>query len=235
MQTSFINNYDIKNFELMNMNRIDTVYDGQRVKFYAVELKITTKDKIKFIDIMKNGIATYFINLFTLWVNEKNSLPKQKGRMNTINTNSKIAWIKRNDTQQQIGTSYGVGMIRDNKSYIRMLNDNMTFDDKDKELFINFYFHQLLIELEISERKYFKETDSRMIKLRQLTEYINKYGQLNNNIKVNDILWNGDENIEENDIDYLIEKYKEIEKVFTKVSNEVLAKYPQWIYEEEEE
>ena len=110
----------------------------------------------------------------------------------------------------------------------------MIFDDKDKELFVNFYFHQLLIELEIAERKYFQETDVRMIKLRQLTEYINKYGQLDNNIKVNNILWNGDENIEENDIDYLIEKYKEIEKVFTKISNEVLAKYPQWKYEEEE-
>ena len=207
MQTNFIDNYDIKNFELMNMNRIDTVYNGKRVKLYSVELKVTTKDKIKFIDIIKNGIATYFINLFTLWVNEKNSLPKQKGCMNTINTNSKIAWIKRNDTQQQIGTSYGVGVIRDNKSYIRMLNDNMIFD----------------------------ETDVKMIKLRQLTEYINKYGQLDNNIKVNNILWNGDENIEENDIDYLIEKYKEIEKVFTKVSNEVLAKYPQWKYEEEDD
>ena len=79
-------------------------------------------------------------------------------------------------------------MIRDNKSYIRMLNVNMTFNDKDKELFVNFYFHQLLIELEITERKYFQETDVKMIKLTQLKEYIYKYGQLNDNIKVNDIL-----------------------------------------------
>ena len=130
-------------------------------------------------------------------------------------------------------SSWNIGEIHDNRLYYNRLRDDMTFDEQEKSNLVDYYFHRLLIELERKEMKYFREHDSRYIKLEQLQGYVAKYGQIDNNKKINDIKWNGDENILESDLDYLISKYQEIEKVFQKVTKEINKKYPQWVYKEE--
>lgn len=232
---SIISNYKTEDLKIMNMELISGILCGEyKTELYKIEQEVSQQEKIDFIDNIKNGAMTYYINLFTKWVAEKDNLPRQKGAYkDTINTNSKKAWIRRNAKKLNMN-SIDIGTIYDDRLYYDRLRDNMTFDEQEKANLIDYYFHRLLIELERREMKYFKKHDSRCIKLEQFQVYIAKYGQIDNNKKINDIKWNGDENIAESDLDYLISKYQEIEKVFQKVTKEINKKYPQWVYDEEE-
>lgn len=180
---SIISNYKTEDLKIMNMELISGVLCGEyKTELYEAEKEFSQQEKIDFIDNIKDGIMTYYIKLFTKWVSEKDNLPKQKGAYkDTINTNSKKAWIRKNAKSNM--SSFTVGQIIDNRLYYNMLSDDRTFDEQEKVNLVDYYFHRVLIELEREEMKYFKKHDSRCIKLEQFQVYIAKYGQIDNNKK----------------------------------------------------
>jgi len=92
----------MKNKYMSNANLRSGVY-----KIYEIEDEFSIEEKVKFIDELKDGIASYMLDILTKWEAEKDSLPKDKWE--AIKTVSKKAWIKRNDPRKIIDVDYKVG------------------------------------------------------------------------------------------------------------------------------
>ena len=222
-----LKNYKIEKLKIMNMTRIKKNSENKTI--YSIEEDANYSDKIAFINKIKDGNATYLINIISLWENERENLPRQRGDTSRINTNSKKAWIKRNDSKKLIDYEYSIGKIKG--FYHRFLWDDLKFN---KHEFIDEWFHNILIDLEKKEKQWFREHDIRQVKLTKLKNLIGTYGQIKGNRKINDICWNGDEDISEEDIDFLIMEYEKLAKVMDEISEEINNIYPQWIYKDED-
>lgn len=211
-------NMKTRNQHINNFNPKDTVY-----KVYEIEDQLSLEEKINFIDELKNGIATYMLDIINKWEKEKDSLPKDiYGNVKTI---SKKAWINRND-KRNIMSKYDLGNYPICGNSFKCLSiECPTSEYGYNNLYtgkhiVNQWFHDLCNELYEDEKKYFKSIDPLQVKLSKVEEYGNKYGILNNQM-INDVVYNRKEDVTEEQLDICIAAYKKIESVVNEVTQEV--------------
>lgn len=217
--------YRLEDMRFLNMPTTDVyvknaIYRDGKYKVFEIENQLTLKEKIEFIDKMKDGLATYFINIIEKWEKEKDTLSKDK--YDNIRTVSKKAWLRKNDEKDLIDKTYDIGKYYFLKNkYMKLTLDcpkteygySLLYDG---EHIANQWFHDLCVELKDNERRYFESIDSKSIKLKKLKEYVDTYGIFDSMV-LNDIKWNGKKDIEEKDIDMYIKYFEKIEKVYNEL------------------
>ena len=83
------------------------------------------------------------------------------------------------------------------------------------------WFHDLCEKLYQEEKNYFREHDPFQIKLRQVRDYGNNYNIYFDSAELNDIIWNGKEDVSEKQLDRYIAAYQQLEKYIKNISDEV--------------
>jgi hypothetical protein len=183
---------------------------------------MTLEEKIAFIDEIKNGIATYLLNILKKWETEKDALPKdQFGNPKTV---SKKAWIKKNDKCKIIDTEYKVGSYYLFSNYFRDMSITCPTTEYGYSLeytgehIVHQWFHDLCCELYAEEKKYFKEHDPFQQKLKKVIDYGKQYSMCFDCKELNDIIWNGLEDVPEESLDRYISAYQELEQTIHHIS-----------------
>lgn len=209
--------YNKEDLKFYNMEKVSI---GYKKEAFKIETELSEEEKIKFIDELENGVASYMLNILTKWEQEKDSLPKDNwGSPKTV---SKKAWIKRNDERKIINIDYSIGkyyMFGDDFKEMSLICPTTEYGyDKTYtgEHVANQWFHNLLNKLYIKEKEYFKSIDSFEIKLKKIQEYAGQYGILDNQ-KLNDIKYTNTgykDNVTEKELDVFIETYEIIEKYY---------------------
>ena len=207
--------YKSEDLKFFNMKQVKYQHDKRPI--FEIENQITIEEKIDFIDQVKDGIATYLINLVTKWVVDRGELPKDLS--GHVKTNSLKAWIRRNDTLQIVDYKYKYGQYNlfGGKYNIENALVCPTTEYGRQRIYtgshiVNQWYHDLCTELYFEEKKYFESIDSFSMKIIQVHEYSDKYGALNNK-KVNDIKYynSGYDNINEEELDIIIDIFEKIE------------------------
>lgn len=214
-----LTNYKVENMVIMNMKKHSsfsrTKYEIESRIKYEVEDTLTIDEKIEFIDEIKHGIGSYLLELIEKWELENESLPHDShGRPKTV---SKKAWLKRNDNEEvidrdfKIGSYYLFGTSYDD-IFLNCSNSEYTH-------IVHKWFHDLLCELERNEIKHFKNNDSFHIKLKQVRELTDIYGNVFNNEKLNNIRWNTHkiQDVTEKDLDIFIHAYDLLKDAISKI------------------
>lgn len=218
--------YKKEELKFLNMDKFNPITGKGKV--FSIENELTIDDKIRFIDEVKDGVATYLLNILNKWENEKETLPKDNyGGVKTV---SKKAWIKRNDTRKiididfNIGKYYLFGTKYEKMSLICPTSEyGNRFMYTDSNI-VNQWFHDLCVKLYQEEKAYFKTVDPIHIKIKEVKDYANRYHIYFDSKKVNDIAWNGDENATESELDIYLEAYKKIETYINDITKEVKSK-----------
>jgi len=194
-------------------------------KIFEIEKQLTENEKVKFIDGLKDGVASYLLNILSKWETERDTLPKDN--YDHVKTVSKKAWIKRNDERNIIDKEYKLGSYCVfGTKFMKMDTTCPTTEYSYRlahtgENIINQWFHDLCRLLYLEEQKYFKEHDIFSIKLSKLKDLGNKYSILFNSLELNDIVWNRKEDISEQRIDEYISAYEKLEQVINQISGEL--------------
>jgi len=195
------------------------------VTLFEVEKTMTLDEKIAFMDGLNDGIASYLINLFTKWEDDKDTLPKdQHGNPKTV---SKQAWLRRNDDRQYITITHKFGTYYLFGTFFKCMTTtcpttdygyDMVYTDKHVA---HQWFHDFLKQLHRAEREYFKEHDPVSIKIKHLKDVGNFYRTVFDNDLLNDIVWNGETNVDESTLDLFIDAYNKLDKAVQTATNEL--------------
>ena len=223
-------NYKKEDMKFLNMTTREVFIPGANkiggmYEIFEIEDELNIQEKIKFIDKFKDGLASYLINIIQKWEDEKDGLSKDnRGHIRTV---SKKAWIKRNDPRKIIDNKYDIGKyyFMGNKYTELTLECPMSYGHRELYMgshIANQWFHSLCLELKDKEQKYFESIDSRSIKFKKLKEYISMYGIFESDI-LNDIKWNGKDDLTEKDIDMYIKHFEKIDEIYKSVSTEIKA------------
>jgi hypothetical protein len=209
--------YNKEDLKFYNMKKISI---GYKKEVLEIETELSIEEKIKFIDEVEDGIASYMINILTKWENEKDSLPKDNyGSPKTV---SKKAWIKKNDERKIINIEYSIGNYYLFGTKYTSMSLTCPTTEHGYQLFytdddiVNQWFHDLCIKLYRKEVEYFESINPFDIKLNKVHEYANQYGILDNK-KLNDIKYTNSgykDNVTEKELDIFIEAYEQIEKYY---------------------
>ena len=196
-----------------------------KCKIFEIEGQLTESEKIQFIDDLKDGVASYLLNILSKWEVENDTLPKDNwGNVKTV---SYKAWIKRNDERNIIDIKYKVGKYYLFGTKFKNMNTicptteyshNMAYTGKN---IVNQWFHDLCNLLYREEQKYFQEHDNFQIKLSKLKDLGNKHNIVFGSIELNDIIWNHKENISEQKIDEYINAYEKLYQFIDQINNEL--------------
>jgi len=89
---------------------------------------------------------------------------------------------------------------------------------------VNQWFHDLCDDLKDEEKKYFDSIDPVQIKISQVKEYAERYRIYFDSEKVNDIVWNRDEDVTERELDIYLDAYKKIEENIKGITKDVQNK-----------
>lgn len=223
--------YRVEDLKLMKMKKIPVcqprpyLRDGLTV--YEIEKTISLEEKVDFIDSMHDGIATYLLNLLEKWEREKDTLPKDS--YGVVKKVSYRAWLRRNDKRKIIDTVVKVGAY-----YMfgtRFTEMSLTCPTGEFGYSLEYtgdhiahqWFHDLLKELEREERKYFREHDSFQQKLQKVKKYGERYQENFGCIELNNIIWNGLEDVPEERLDKYLVAYQQLETTIEKISQELKA------------
>lgn len=222
--------YKIEELKFYNMKTSNKYVSGAtnrdgKYKIFEIEDQLDKKEKIKFIDEQKEGVASYLLKILATWEMERNTLPKNNwGNEKTV---SKKAWIKRNDERKiididyQIGTYYLFGTKFKNMDLICPTTEysyNMAYTGENV---VEQWFHDLCNLLYKEEQKYFQEHDIFQIKLNKLRELGNQYNTVFDSQKLNDIVWNRKDNVTEQKLDEYINAYRKLEQTIKQISDEL--------------
>lgn len=208
------------------------IYTGKDFPF-TCESTTTKEDKIQFIDSITDGKMTYVINLVEKFIEDEILLTHNK--YGGINTNSLIAWIRKNDTRNMVDKHYNYGQIwiLGNKRYITRLvpTEKLYYDSMDD--FIDDIFHSALLSCRREEIEYYKSHDEYEVLKEKFRN--RKY---NTTFGVHISSWssgkicviddNDDNNEREITIDELkliLEKQEELDNFIQKLSSEINIKY----------
>jgi len=205
-------------FLKMNKNNIYKVspYMTDGLKIYAIEKEISLEDKIKIIDIFHNNIATYMLDIIIKWENEKDSLPKD--RWDNPKTVSVKAWIKRNDPLNKIDTEFKIGKYHLFERRFESLNIKCPSTEYGYSMeytgehVVNQWFHNLCVMLYKEELKWFEENDLMQVKINKVKELGKSYRTIFNCKLLNDIIYNKEENVTEEQINVFLSAYDVIER-----------------------
>lgn len=217
------------NFELTRDNAHNIRNENRGKEYptiYKIESELSLEEKIDFIDEVKEGLASYMLNILNLWDLKKEDMPKDTyGNTKTV---SKKAWIKKNDNLKIIDDWYKYGNYQ-------MFKTKYSLYEKDRyslivpkteygytllysgQHVVHQWFHDLLNELEIEELKYFRTIDSKQIKLTKVREFGDRYRETFNDKKLNDIIWNRLSDVTEQELDIYIKAFETLEKSITDI------------------
>lgn len=224
-------NWIKEEMKLMNMRKEyadNTGRNGDILEIFEIENELTLDEKVAFIDSMKDGVASYLIGLLTKWKEEKDSLSKDVyGEVRTV---SKKAWIRKNDSRELLDNYFKYGSYR---LFGRQYTD-MTLETPTSMYYgspiehtgshvANQWFHDILNELKRREEKYFRDNDTLTIKIKEVKEMASM-SILFNSMELNDIVWNGKEDISEENLDVYIESYEKLGVYIEELEREVHSK-----------
>lgn len=218
-------NYKKEDLKLYNMKKEQVVHTLSKFEVFAIEKEMLLEEKIEFIDKQKDGIATYLLELIEKWNDEKDGLPQHLGRPKTV---SEKAWIRRNDTRDLMN-SYDLGTYSlfgnryslSTKCPKRRTSYELAYTGQHVA---NQWFHDLLTALYREEVKYFRENDPYTIKLNKVKSAVEKYHIYFNSMELNDIVWNGLEDVLEENLDAYIKAFEEVEKKISVVEKNIAGK-----------
>jgi hypothetical protein len=213
------------NMKKTDKHRANAKFTNDMFKIFEIEDQLTEQEKVEFIDNLKDGVATYLINIITKWESEKDTLPKDRwGNPKTV---SKKAWIKRHDERKIINIEYKIGRYHLFGTEFKTMclicptteySYNMAYTDKN---IVHQWFHDLCYLLFREEQKYFKEHDEFQIKLSKLVALGNQYSIVFDSKELNDIVWNRKNDIDEKTIDKYINAYEKLEQLIDQISDEL--------------
>ena len=225
--------YKVEDLRFYNMKTSIKYISNFRIntgecKIFEIEDQLTENEKIKFIDELKDGVASYLLNILQKWEVEKDNLPKDN--WDNVKTVSKKAWIKRIDKRKIIDIEYKVGKYYlfgtefKDMSIICPTTEYSYRMAYTGEGIINQWFHDLCNLLYKEEQKYFQEHDNFQIKLSKLKELGNKHNIVFGSMELNDIIWNRKEDISEQRIDEYIIAYERLYQFIDQIGNELSKK-----------
>ena len=224
--------YNIENLELKDSSVSDII---------RYTISTLDEDKVELIDALEDGYATKLFALKDKYDQDlsagKIKLRKTSSGRLVLNTNSLIAWIKKNDSHDILDNGSIVteraGKIRHNRLTTISIPDDFHHIDKCSS-FIRFpeildeLFFILLKELKIKEVQYFKEHDEYEVKKQKLLYFAEKYRTTFNYPVI--FCSSGSLEIENDDehrtrrhvsiqeLDELIYKYEEVEDLIKRLS-----------------
>lgn len=222
--------YNVKELVFFNMPKDEKKVYGsngvsKKYSVYEIENKLSVEEKIAFIDEVKDGIASYLLNLFNKFEQEKDSLKKDS--IGEIKTVSLKAWIKRNDTKSVIDIRFDIGSYYLFGTKYKMMsticpkvstgNYRMLYTNYDV---VHQWFHDLCEELYYGEAKYFESVDTYCVKINKIKEYASWLGCLDNEI-ANNIYYNGENGVSEEILDVIISKYEKLDSAVKSISAEL--------------
>jgi len=222
-------NYRMEEMKFLNMSKVPVYKPQPRyssgLKVFEIEKEMSLEDKIAFIDEMKNGVASYLLNLFKKWEAEMDSPPKNQ--YGSPKTTSKRAWIRRNDKRFIIDTEYTIGsysLFGNNFGEMSTVCPTTKYGfsmEYTGEHIAHQWFHDLCSELYEKEKQHFKQTDPFQIKLQKVRDYGNQYRMCFDSKELNNIIWNRLEDVSEESLDRYIQAYQELEKAIADISNKL--------------
>lgn len=196
---------------------------GGDYKVFELEDQLTIEEKIQFIDELKDGVASYMLNIINKWEEEKEFLPKDQYK--NVKTISHKAWINRNDNRN-IMSRYDLGKYNIFRNEFKCLSlDCPTTKNGYNELYtgshiVNQWFHDLLRQLKIEERKYFESIDPVSIKIDKVQEMA-RNNTLFGSITINDIVYNRKQDVSEKELDIYINAYEKLEEYIKNLSQDI--------------
>ena len=197
--------------EYNTTSQVITELYGDRKEF-PFELKyIPLEDKIKILDKYTESKSTYIFNLLEQFNYDRETLPQDNwGKVKTVSIK---AWIRKNVDTNIIGidTSYNYGSFNflGLEHFIqRKYNYRSTWGTKDGD-YREILFEAIMNNFKQSERNWYRENDPLIKKINELKGYIS-LSTFNSKI-LNDIHWNGKEDITEEQADFYINIGKEFE------------------------
>ena len=157
----------------------------EKIAFMDKYVSLTDRD----MDRFKNA-ASYMAALNEKYAAEKDSLKKDS--FGLPHTNSRKAWIRKNDTQNLVDNNYHIGTYRmfGYKDYV--LGNTTTYSDiygRTVDI-VDEWFYNFLIELERKEKNYFIDTDPIAQGILKLRDLGSKYGCFGNS-RLSSIVDNG--------------------------------------------
>lgn len=211
--------YKKEEMKLLNMKRRSSIFgsiDNRNHKFFEIERTESIHDKTLFIDAQHDGIASYLIELFNKWDNEKDGLPKNAhSKPKTV---SKKAWIRKNDTREIIDITYELGSYRLFGTKFKDMTQECPTTEHGFDLaysgknVVEQWFHDSLILMYREEKKYFEDNDPFTIKLNKVKDLGNRHHIIFNSQELNDIVWNRKTDVSEENLDVYISVYEDLEK-----------------------
>jgi hypothetical protein len=220
--------HNVEDLGFLNMKKCRVVKSRPafgKMEIYEVEKEISLEDKIKIIDIFEENTATYLLDIITKWNKEEKSMPKD--RWDNPKTVSVKAWIKRNDIKKKIDNDYTIGSYYLFGTKFKSLdiecpstehNFNMEYTG---EHVANQWFHDLCKKLNKKELEWFKENDPKQIKINKVKALGDSY-RIGFNCKLlNDIIYNREENVTDEQLDIFINAYEVLEKCITEQTEKI--------------
>ena len=225
--------------DMVLMNQKGGIYVGySNKKIYDCERSTTIEDKIAFVDSKQDGKLSYILSLIDKFEKDKDTLPKTNTSFGKekIKTVSLKAWIKRNDTKYgkpiiddwyHYGQFYFLGVERDIQTNKRNTYD--IYEDLVDEV-----FHRQLEECEREERKYFLEHDEYSVLKTKFRNYHDIYNtsfgvhigiSSDGSIYVYDEDYDTKREITKEELNIMLDKYKQLESFIIQLSNETNIKY----------
>lgn len=209
--------YNIEDMKFLNMRMLNVWKNDNG--YFQIESELSIEDKIAIIDLYKDGVASYMLNIIKKWNDEKGSLPQDSwGNPKTV---SKKAWIKKNDIKKIIDNEYSIGNYWLFGSEFKSLSLECPTTEHGYpmkhtgEHIAEQWFYDLCYEFRNKESKWYKEHDHKQIKITKVKELGNSYSTVFNCKLLNDIVWNKDKNVTNEQLDAFIKAYEALEKCIT--------------------
>ena len=202
-------------------------YMRNGLEIFEIEKEISLEDKIKIIDIFDNSIATYMLDIINKWDDEKDFFPKDK--WDNPKTVSIKAWIRRNDPKKKIDTEFKIGKYHLFERRFKLLDIKCPSTEYGYSMeytgehIVNQWFHNLCKVFYEAELKWFKENNPLQIKINKVKELGNSFGVVFNCKLLNDIIYNKEENVTEEQIDVFLTAYEAIKKCIVE-QTEIISK-----------
>ena len=220
--------HNVVDLRFLNMKKRRVFKDRPafgKMEVFEIEKEISFEDKIKIIDIFEDSVATYLLDIITKWNKEKESLPKDNWE--NPKTVSVKAWIKRNDPKKKINNDYKIGRYWLYGNEFKSLDLECPSTEHGYSLeytgehVANQWFHDLCKKFEEKESNWFKENDPKQIKINKVKALGNSY-RIGFNCKLlNDIVYNREENVTDEQLDIFIDAYKTLEKCITEQTEKI--------------
>lgn len=238
-------NYKVEELKIYRMKKVPIFKPNPRYRdgltIFEIEREMSLEEKIAFIDEMRDGIASYLLDILKKWEDvvitpgvitlnildkEKDTLPKDQFENPKIV--SKKAWIKERDKREIIDIEHQIGSYSlfsnrfSDMSTICPTTDYGFSQEYTGEHIAHQWFHDLCCELYAEEKKYFKEHDPFQQKLTKVRNYGQKYSLCFDDKELNDVLWNNKEDVSEERLDKYILAFEELERTIHRITKWIL-------------